>query len=318
MKAPIKARGKGVWTFVVDLGYDADGKRIRRRHTFRGLQTDAEDFHARVLHQIATGAYIDSQDLKMRDYLEQWLSSCEANVAPKTLIRYQQIVRLHLAPALGNVLLRKLTSLHVQSYYAKALPRQLSDLILRTQSGGTLYIANGTVTMGSSASGVELSGTAGVTVLSVQRAGVFDATTIRSDHPNALLEWLEKNGYQTPKSAEPAIRHYLEQGWVFVASKVRCALADSKHTALHPLVFTFAARTPVYPTRLTAINNGACAIDLYVFGKQRATARHFGTVRCDCVASNSRPAPKGSRSALGIADSEVLALIGDAPERFLA
>jgi hypothetical protein len=168
-------------------------------------------------------------------------------------------------------------------------------------------------TMGSTASGAEVSGTAGVTVVSMQRAGVFDATTIRGNHPSAVLEWLEKNGYQTPKSAEPAIRHYLEQGWVFVASKVRCALADSKHTALHPLVFTFAARTPVYPTRLTAINNGACAIDLYVFGKQRATARHFGTVRCDCVASNLRPAPKGSRSALGIADSEVVALIGDAP-----
>ena len=168
-------------------------------------------------------------------------------------------------------------------------------------------------TLGSSDSGVELSGTAGVTVVSMQRAGVFDATTIRGDHPRAVLEWLEKNGYQTPRSAEPAIRHYLEQGWVFVASKVRCALADSKHIALHPLVFTFAARTPVYPTRLTAIDNGACAIDLYVFGKQRATARHFGTVRCDYVASNLRPAPKGSRSALGIADPEVLALIGDSP-----
>jgi integrase len=42
-------------------------------------------------------------------------------VSPKTIVRYQQIVRLHLSPALGGVLLPKLTSLHVQSYYAKAL-----------------------------------------------------------------------------------------------------------------------------------------------------------------------------------------------------
>jgi hypothetical protein len=168
-------------------------------------------------------------------------------------------------------------------------------------------------TMGSSASGVEVEGLAGVTVVSVQRAGVFDATTIRGNNPSAVLEWLAKNGYQTPKSTGPAIRHYVEQGWVFVASKVRCAAANSRYTALHPLVFTFAVRTPVYPTRLTAVDNGACAIDLYVFGKQRATARHFGTVRCDYVADNMRPAPKGLRAALGIGDPEVLALIGDSP-----
>lgn len=168
-------------------------------------------------------------------------------------------------------------------------------------------------TLGGSAAGVEVSETAGVSVLSIQRAGVFDATTIRGDNPSAVLEWLKKNEYQTPKSAEPAIRHYVEQGWVFVASKVRCAIADSKNTAIHPLVFTFAARKPVYPTRLTAINNGTCAIDLYVFGKQRATARHFVTVRCDSVASSLRPAPKSLRPALRIADPEVLGLIGDAP-----
>ena len=90
---------------------------------------------------------------------------------------------------------------------------------------------------------VEEAAIAGVTVVSVQRAGVFDATTIRGANPRAVLEWLEKNGYQTPASAEPAIRHYVEHGWVFVASKVRCAIADSRHTALHPLVFTFAARS---------------------------------------------------------------------------
>jgi hypothetical protein len=46
----------------------------------------------------------------------------------------------------------------------------------------------------------------GVTVVSVQRAGVFDSTTIRGTNPGAVLAWLERNGYQTPASAEPAIR----------------------------------------------------------------------------------------------------------------
>ena len=147
----------------------------------------------------------------------------------------------------------------------------------------------------------------GVTVVSVQRAGVFDATTIRGTEATAVRKWLESNGYQLPTSAEPAIRYYLEHGWVFVASKVRCEIAGSKQAALHPLLFTFAARSPVYPTRLTAVNKGACAIDLYVFGERRATARHFDTVRCDRVATN--PPSKANRwqSRLEITDPEVLA-----------
>ena len=166
-------------------------------------------------------------------------------------------------------------------------------------------------TLGSTTSGAEVGAIPGVTVVSVQRAGVFDATTIRGSNPRAVLEWLEKNGYQTPASAQPAIRYYLEHGWVFVASKVRRAIADSRHTALHPLVFTFRIRSPVYPTRLTAINDGACTIDLYIFGKRRATARYFSTVRCDRVANNLALNPKRSWSSLGVSDPELLALVGD-------
>jgi hypothetical protein len=166
-------------------------------------------------------------------------------------------------------------------------------------------------TLGGNDSATETDGILGVTVVSVQRAGVFDATTIRGSNPSAVLQWLEKNGYQTPASAQPAIRYYLEHGWVFVASKVRCASAASKHAALHPLLFTFATRSPVYPTRLTAVDNGACAIDLYVFGNRRAKARHFHAARCDRMINSPQPHPKRPQSGLRFSDPEFLALVGD-------
>ena len=165
-------------------------------------------------------------------------------------------------------------------------------------------------TMGGRDAGVAEVVFPGVTVLSQQRAGVFDATTIRGTDPNAVRQWLEHNGYQLPEAAEPAIRYYVEHGWVFVASKVRCATATSKQAALHPLLFTFAARSPVYPTRLTAVGNEVCAMDLYVFGKQRAKASHFKAVRCDRLASNLPSDLRRRRPGLGISDPEILALIG--------
>ncbi|HEY5909337.1 MAG TPA: DUF2330 domain-containing protein, partial [Verrucomicrobiae bacterium] len=166
-------------------------------------------------------------------------------------------------------------------------------------------------TLGSDNSGDQTEIVAGVTVLSTQRAGVFDATTIRGANPGAVKEWLERNGYKTPNSAKRAIGEYVREGWVFVASKVRRDLSDTPLAALHPLAFTFTAATPVYPTRLTAVDNGYCAMDLYVFGSRRAAARHFDTVRCERVAADPGLEKKPATPGLRISDPEVLALIGN-------
>lgn len=166
-------------------------------------------------------------------------------------------------------------------------------------------------TMGSSGATVTVEAVPGVTVVSVQHAGVFDSTTIRGTDPSAVISWLEKNGYQAPLSAEPAIRYYLEHGWVFVASKAQRAVGELQQAALHPLLFTFSAPSPVYPTRLTAFNNSTCTIDLYVFGNRRATARHFNTVRCDRVTNKLASKPRSLQFGLGIPAPEVSALVGD-------
>jgi hypothetical protein len=48
----------------------------------------------------------------------------------------------------------------------------------------------------------------------------------------------------------------------------------------HPLSFTFRTARPVYPMRLTGVGNGPLRVELYVFGSQRASARHFKVERC--------------------------------------
>jgi len=166
-------------------------------------------------------------------------------------------------------------------------------------------------TMDRADSADEVARVAGVTVVSVQHAGVFDSTTIRGANSGAVLEWFERNGYLTPKPAERAIQYYLDQGWVFVASKVRRKPADSHIDALHPLAFTFATGAAVYPTRLTAVDNGSCAIDLYVFGNKRAVARHFNVVRCDRVFTNPPALKNTLPRGLQISDPEFVNLIGN-------
>jgi integrase len=68
-----------------------------------------------------TGVYVEPSRMTVREYLEDWLAHAKTTVAAKTHERYAEIVRLHLAPALGHYALPKLQPLHIQRHYAEAL-----------------------------------------------------------------------------------------------------------------------------------------------------------------------------------------------------
>ena len=54
-------------------------------------------------------------------WLKQWLDEAQHVVARKTHERYDEIVTLHLIPALGAIPLAKLAPVHIQTYYTQAL-----------------------------------------------------------------------------------------------------------------------------------------------------------------------------------------------------
>lgn len=151
----------------------------------------------------------------------------------------------------------------------------------------------------------------GVDIVSVQHAGVFESTTIRSSDAHAVIKWLKENGYNASPLVEPIVTRYVKDGWVFVASKLGRDNAEASQISIHPLAFRFATRFPVYPMQLTAAARGDCAVDLYVFGEKRAGAQHFSVRRCDRVAQNWQPdQTRHLNSWLNISDPEVLSRIG--------
>jgi hypothetical protein len=119
-----------------------------------------------------------------------------------------------------------------------------------------------------------------VSILDRRVVGVFDTTTLASQDPKSLQNWLRDNGFALSADTAPVIESYVKEGWVFVTAKVRRDLPGLQTSTLHPLSFTFKTKRPVYPTRLTGINNGPLSVELYVFGPGRASARHFKTQRC--------------------------------------
>jgi integrase len=73
------------------------------------------------------GLVFDADNLKVGEYLDRWLvDSVLDTVRPTTYERYEQIVRIHVRPALGSVKLKNLTPVHVRGLYREKLEAGLS------------------------------------------------------------------------------------------------------------------------------------------------------------------------------------------------
>jgi hypothetical protein len=119
-----------------------------------------------------------------------------------------------------------------------------------------------------------------ISILDRKLVGIFETTTIATHDAKALQTWLSENGFAAPTNAEPVIASYVKDGWVFVATKVRRDKPKNETSTPHPLSFTFKTDKPVYPMRLTGVDNGPLSVELYVFGPARAKASHFKVERC--------------------------------------
>ncbi len=109
----IYKRADGHWTAAVQVGVDENGK--RRRRTVYG-QTRAEvvakldDLRSRV----AEGVVADPGRLTVGGFFAQWLrDTARLRVRPSTHSLYSDLVRLHIGPRLGGVLLKALQPAHL-------------------------------------------------------------------------------------------------------------------------------------------------------------------------------------------------------------
>ncbi len=121
MRGSIQKRGKRSWRLVFDLERGHTGKRKQKAVTFRGTKRDAETELSRILAEIKNGGFVDPGNITVNEYLDQWLEHVSTKTAAKTHERYEEIVRLGLAPHLGTIKLSKLRPIDIQGLYADAL-----------------------------------------------------------------------------------------------------------------------------------------------------------------------------------------------------
>ena len=122
MRGEIKKRSPGSWQIRVFLGRDENGKRIRKNETVRGKKADAERHLREILGEMDHGVVPSVKRYKLAEWLKLWLDDVIAHSVEQTTIeRYEEAIRLHIVPELGNIEISKITPRQVQELQSKLL-----------------------------------------------------------------------------------------------------------------------------------------------------------------------------------------------------
>jgi integrase len=123
MTGHVRRRGARSWEIKFDLGADAlTGKRRIRYVAFKGTKRAAEIELARLVSQNAAGEGVDPSKSTVAEFSERWERDwATANVGPKTLERYRDLLRLYVKPNIGAVRIQKLRAVHLNELYSALL-----------------------------------------------------------------------------------------------------------------------------------------------------------------------------------------------------
>lgn len=105
------AKNGGVsYTFQADVGVKPDGKRDRRRFTYRTL-AEARKEYRRITTEVAAGTYVPGHSATLGEFLERWLDG-RRDIRPVTLAGYRHALK-PVIDRLGGLGLQQLTKAHV-------------------------------------------------------------------------------------------------------------------------------------------------------------------------------------------------------------
>lgn len=121
MKGHCRPRNKDKtsWELSWYVGKDENGKRKYHYVTFHGDEPAAKKELRRLLVEVDRGDYIHSSNMTLEEYMAYWLETyCRPRYTGTTFERWEEIIRWHIAPKIGDIRLDKLNALHIESYYA--------------------------------------------------------------------------------------------------------------------------------------------------------------------------------------------------------
>lgn len=118
----ISRRGENSWRLRYYVGD------VRHAVTFRGTKKEAEAELRRLLGDADKGMHIAPAKLTLKQWADQWIELKAAERQHKTVARYEDLLRLHVMPKLGDRLLQQIRTHEINLLYA-----QMTSLAPRTR-----------------------------------------------------------------------------------------------------------------------------------------------------------------------------------------
>ena len=130
-----QANGEGsVYLRESDQRYVGSITHNGKRKVFYGkTKKEARDKMKAALYEQQKGTLPTTSKQTVAQFLEHWLENTQkASVRPRTYERYEEVIRLHINPAIGRYQLQKLTAQHIETFYTKKLNEGLSPRTVNT------------------------------------------------------------------------------------------------------------------------------------------------------------------------------------------
>ncbi|MBA2131964.1 tyrosine-type recombinase/integrase [Capillibacterium thermochitinicola] len=117
---------KKLWCASVQVGVDVHGKR-KRKVIYAKSKDELIEKKKKLDASIVTGTYREPSKMTVEYFLDKWLNEiCVSSLRPSTFNLYQGILRKHIYPAIGKILLCKLTPMQLQTLYNSKIKAGLS------------------------------------------------------------------------------------------------------------------------------------------------------------------------------------------------
>jgi integrase len=113
----ITKRKNGTWMGRVTVGRNEDGS-VKRQTVYGKTKQEVVEKTTKILNELQTGTYIEATKLTLGQWLDTWLWDYKKpSVRPNTFSSYEQNVRIHIKPEIGDVLLKELKPVTIQKFY---------------------------------------------------------------------------------------------------------------------------------------------------------------------------------------------------------
>lgn len=118
----IDRRPDGRWRGRITVGRDWETGKPKRVTVYGKTQKEVLDQLDELKQRVKNGIYADAGKMTFAEWLDIWLEEyARPAVRPTTYDSYEYLIRVHIKPGLGGILLRDLQPFYIQKFYNEKL-----------------------------------------------------------------------------------------------------------------------------------------------------------------------------------------------------